>query len=334
MRRHRLTGPRPTRIVPDPGVNGESEAEWNSSPAIGVLGEPRAARHRRRRLFDPVSGWFRRLERAVNQWLSARVYPHVPGITRVYETILERQLTVSEADVVMPGLPPGFDETRVLFVADVHCGPFLTPGAVGRTFRRLAKLEPDLVLLGGDLTTSSVAEFTDSAHVFRNLRAPLGVYAVFGNHDHYNPDPPRLRVEIESCGIPVLHNDHTILERRGSRLALAGIDDLNRGRPDLENALRDIPAGIVVILVSHNPDVFFDAADLGVGLVLAGHTHGGQIRVPWLPFKARMSRYHLDEGRYAAEGAELVVSRGIGAVGLPLRLNCPPEAILLRLRRS
>ena len=89
-----------------------------------------------------------------------------------------------------------------------------------------------------------------------------------------------------------------------------------------------------MILLSHNPDVFFDAVWRGVALVLSGHTHGGQIRLPGLPLAVKMSRYALDEGRYTTDGVELVVSRGLGVTGLPLRYACAPEAVFLRLRTA
>jgi predicted MPP superfamily phosphohydrolase len=119
---------------------------------------------------------------------------------------------------------------------------------------------------------------------------------------------------------------------------LAGIDDWTAGAPDLEAALstRRGPQ----LLLSHNPDAFFEAASRGADLVLSGHTHGGQIRLPGLGAAITMSRYRLCDGHYtfapggASEPSQLVVSRGLGVVGLPLRLACPPEAVLLTLRAS
>jgi predicted MPP superfamily phosphohydrolase len=117
------------------------------------------------------------------------------------------------------------------------------------------------------------------------------------------------------------------LERGGATVQLAGIDDLNAGAPDLDAAL----AGPPLLLLSHNPDVFFVAALRGVRLVFSGHTHGGQVRIPGLPVLVRMSRFRLDEGHYATGDAQLVVSRGLGVSGIPLRVACPPEAMLLTL---
>ena len=153
------------------------------------------------------------------------------------------------------------------------------------------------------MTTSLVSEMERQRTQFGALRAPLGVFAVLGNHDHYTGDPAAMRAFMEECGVTVLHN-------------------------------RSVTLHVTTILLSHNPDIFFDAARRGVALVLSGHTHGGQIRIPGLPVLVRMSRYRLDHGHYETDGAQLVVSRGLGVTGMPLRIACSPEAILLRLRAA
>ena len=194
-----------------------------------------------------------------------------------------------------------------------------------------------MVLHGGDIATSNVDEVLVHREAMRGLRGGLGTFAVFGNHDHYAGDVPGLAAFYESCGVQVLQNQAVALSRGASRLALAGIDDWNFGRPDLPRALAEAARaapGSPIVLVSHNPDSFFEAAARGVALVLAGHTHGGQIRIPGRPVLVRMSRYRLDEGHYRHAGCQIVVSRGMGASGVPLRLGCPPEALLVTLRSS
>ena len=156
---------------------------------------------------------------------------------------------------------------------------------------------------------------------------------MLGNHDHYTREPARLRTLLEKNGIRVLHNESVVLERAGGRIVLAGIDDLYKGTPDLDAALGSAN-GLPVVLLSHNPDVVFDASRRGVPLVLSGHTHGGQFRIPGLPVMVRQSRYRLDEGRYTIGGTELIVSRGLGVNGVPLRVACPPEAVRITLRVS
>ena len=153
---------------------------------------------------------------------------------------------------------------------------------------------------------------------------------MLGNHDHYAGQARALRDLIEAAGIRVLHNQSVELRRGAERLTLAGVDDLLLGQPDLDAALAGTTSP--VLLLSHNPDLFFDAARRGVALMLAGHTHGGQIRLPGFPVWVRQSRFRLDEGRYRSGNSELVVSRGLGVVAVPWRVACPPEAVLLRLR--
>ena len=339
MRRETLP---PARRAPAPAA-GAPPIDHRALPGA----RPAVPRHRR--LFHPVTGWFRRLERATEHFLSTHIYPRLPALPWVYSSYLERHLTLMEGEVAMAGLPAAFDGLRILLITDIHLGPFLRPAALERVFARLLAARPDLVLLGGDLLTARIDEFPPGAAAFRALRAPLGVFAVLGNHDHYTGGADRLRAMLGECGVAVLHNRAVVLERRAAgaagasaapgaaapdRLALAGIDDLHAGRPDLGAALGDVPAGLPIVLLSHNPDIVFEAARHGVGLVLSGHTHGGQVRIPGLPVFVRMSRYRLDEWCYNAGGARVVVSRGLGVTGLPVRLACPPEAVLITLRRA
>ncbi len=295
------------------------------------LEPPARARPRKRHLFDPARGWFRRFERATSLFLSRNIYPRIPLLHRVYDRQLRHNLSLSEASISIAGLPAAFDGMRILLITDPHAGPFLGVDELAATFDRLVAHRPDLILLGGDMVTSRLCEFESHLAAWKQLRAPEGVYAVLGNHDHYTGKVPQLSRQIEAAGIRLLQNESVRLERGDDQLSLAGVDDLLRGEPDLDAALRETDGP--VILLSHNPDVFFDAVRRGVALMLSGHTHGGQIRLPGLGVLVRQSRYRLDEGRYRTGKSELLVSRGLGAVGLPWRLHCSPEAVLLTLSR-
>jgi predicted MPP superfamily phosphohydrolase len=341
MKRYSLPPPRPALSPPD-AHDGAGALDARSlygrtvtgdrTLTRGTLAEPRPAKAAGRWLFSPFAGRFRALRRDVVHHVSKNLYPRIPFVDWPYSEQLRRQLTVSETAVALPGLAG----LNVLFVSDMHVGPFLKPETLEQTFEKLLSLRPDLILIGGDIATSHLAEFEPYTEAFGLLRAPLGVWAVLGNHDHYTDEPRRLRQRLEATGARVLHNDSVTLEHGGGKLILAGIDDLLAGEPDLDAALERaeswprLETRPPVVLLSHNPDVFFEAARRGVDLVLSGHTHGGQIRIPGLPVLVRQSRYRLDEGRYGLNGSELVVSRGLGADGLPLRFACPPEAILLR----
>jgi predicted MPP superfamily phosphohydrolase len=275
--------------------------------------------------------WMRRMERRVNLEMGRWVYPYLPGMARIYSYQLQRNLVVTTGEVPVARLAPAFHGATVLLMTDIHTGPFLQPRALAETFRRLQDLQPDLILVGGDLTTGTVEEFLPFMPAFKALHAPLGVFAVMGNHDYYSGKPRQLMELIRQAGMTLLQNASVTLERQGQSMVLAGLDDLHWGQPDMTAALGtgEPPH----LLLSHNPDVFFEASRKGVSLTLAGHTHGGQIRLPGLPLLIKMSRFALDEGRYVHASAQLVVSRGMGVTGMPVRLDCSPEAMLISLQR-
>ena len=298
------------------------------------LGPAATTTFRLRHLFNPARGWFRRTERGINKFLSHHIFPGIPGIALPYSRALERDLTVSEADIGLEHLDPGLTGLKVLLASDMHAGPFLAPDALERTFARLMTLEPDLILLAGDFATIRLEEVEPTLPAYELLDAPLGVFGVLGNHDHYTGRSEELVSILETTGIQFLQNRSVLLEQDGGRILLAGVDDLLCGEALLDEALRGRHSGMPSLLLSHNPDVFPEAVNRDVSLVLAGHTHGGQWRLPGLPVLVRMSRYRLDEGRYQAGGSQLVVSRGLGATGFPIRIGCPPEAVLLTLRPS
>lgn len=296
------------------------------------LGPARDTSFPRRHLFHPKTGWFRRTERATNKWLSRHLFPRLPGIHWPYARILERGLIVSETDVELTGLGGEAAGIRVLLISDFHAGPFVTTEMLTRSFDRLMTVEPDLILAAGDFATVTVEEVERALPAFGRLSAPLGVYGVLGNHDYYTGDTEGLCQLLESVGIEMLGNRSVAVESKGARFVLAGVDDLIGGQPDLAGALDGQPASVPAVVMSHNPDVFPEAVDHGVDLTLSGHTHGGQIRAPGFSVLVRMSRYRLDYGRYRSGSSELVVTRGLGVTGLPIRWACPPEAMLITLR--
>ena len=340
MRRTTLQPPRKLSAAPEAAVEGGAANSRVSrfdpraksdSLQYERLERPSGAREQRRPLFDPA-GWIRSFERAASHFLSRRLYPSIPGLSWPYSQILQRQLTLSSATIALESLPQPFDGVRILVVSDIHAGPFVSPATLRGAIQKLMLLKPDLVLLPGDLVTARVSEFDQHREAFELFRAPLGCFATLGNHDHYTGDVAGLVDRMQASGIELLTNRSIELERAGQRLSLAGVDDLVMGSPDLERALDDTTGPVV--LMSHNPDLLFDAARRDVALMISGHTHAGQVRIPGLPVIVRQSRYRLDEGRFRVGETEAVVSRGLGVVGVPLRLYCSPEALLLTLRRS
>ncbi|MFC4426253.1 metallophosphoesterase [Deinococcus navajonensis] len=232
---------------------------------------------------------------------------------------------------------------RVAFLTDLHYGPFMRAGSVSAWVQATNAERPDLVLLGGDyLDVEPGHDVQPLLNELRELRAPLGVYGVWGNHDYGSFGEGRrgldwtvyreaLRRAFAGVGIKVLRNENRAVRED---LDVAGLDDLTRGEPDVAATLR--PAAgppRATLLLSHNPDVLPELPQ-GVGLVLCGHTHGGQVRLPLLGAPLVPSRYGQ---RYAmgwvrgAHDTPAYVSRGLGVTGVPLRVLCEPELTLLTL---
>jgi hypothetical protein len=159
--------------------------------------------------------------------------------------------------------------------------------------------------------------------------ASLGAWYCYGNHDYFGGDPEDIRKALSSIGISTLKNESVSLAHGNGNFVLGGIDDRILGEPDWDRLLSK--HGPPHLLLAHNPDFFYEAEARGVPLTLSGHTHGGQIRLTNGPPIIRQSRFCLDEGAYAFCSSLLIVSRGLGSVGLPFRYGADPEAILIEI---
>jgi uncharacterized protein len=220
---------------------------------------------------------------------------------------------------------------RIAWLTDLHHGEFVRTPSVRAWVDTALREAPDVVLLGGDLVDQTSGADPDGelfAELAR-LRAPLGVWAVAGNHDHGRyRGIRRFAAHLTGVGIGVLVNRGAALR---DDLFVAGLDDYRNGRPDLPATLRERPATGATVLVSHNPDVLPEVPT-DVGLTLSGHTHGGQVVLPGVGALTTSSRYG---DRFLAgwvEGpARGYVSRGLGVTSIPVRINCPAELTVLDL---
>ena len=219
---------------------------------------------------------------------------------------------------------------RVALLADLHYGPYIRARSVAAWVEATGGEKPDLIVLDGDLVDGDVGDDTRALlDELGRLEAPLGVYAVWGNHDHHRvSDLPRFATLLRGVGVEVLVNRGVHVR---DDLYLAGIDDLRTGRPDLDAALAGRVPDAATILVSHNPDVLPEVPE-DVGLTLCGHTHGGQVCIPGLGPIITSSYY----GRRFAHGwvagpARGYVTRGLGVTLLPIRVACPAELTILDL---
>jgi predicted MPP superfamily phosphohydrolase len=238
---------------------------------------------------------------------------------------------LERVDLRLPALPPALEGLRIGQISDIHLGLPHTAANLAWAIAQMRQEQPDVIVITGDSVHYHTA-IPRLAAALRALRAPLGVYAVTGNHDH-SEGVDDLAAAYALAGVELLRNENRRLAWGGGALWLAGIDDLWEGRPDLDAALRAIPAGAPVLLLSHAPDHADEAARAGVLAQLSGHTHGGHIRLPLLGPYARPRygvRYVM--GHYTIGTMALYVSRGLG--GAPLRFLCRPEATVVRLRAA
>jgi predicted MPP superfamily phosphohydrolase len=256
-----------------------------------------------------------------------------------WATVVEPdQLVVRPTTIPLGEWPAAWDGLRIAAIADVHAGS-LYVGA--EKLDRLSALtnaaHPDLVVLLGDYVShrrprAGVESPEAVARRLARLRAPLGVVAVLGNHDNWM-DGPGFRRAFEAAGIRVLDNEVLRLERHGQPLWLAGIADALTGNPRVSETLARVPGGEPVVALTHNPDLFDHEIPDRVVLTLAGHTHGGQVRLPFVGCLVVPSAYgqRYVEGTVVEGRQVLFVTPGVGTSIIPVRFGVPPEISLLTL---
>ena len=256
--------------------------------------------------------------------------------TLVYARWVEAYwLKVYPTTVVIPGLPRGFDGLRVVQLTDLHRGPYASASYLARALDMANALHPDLIVLTGDYVHRSPQYIASVYQLMSRLRAPLGVYAVLGNHDHWeDPDLTETQLAMAAAGVENLDNRNVVLTRGGQHLWLGGVADLWSARPDLAAATQGMPPNGKMILLSHNPDFVDHMEDSRVVLVLSGHTHGGQINLPLVGPPVLPSRRLFAAGLVQYRGLQVYISRGVGMITPPLRFRCRPEVTLLTLHAA
>ena len=270
------------------------------------------------------------------------------GGLALYAGEFERHwLEVVHKEISIGGLPPAFEGARLAQLSDIHLDEFTEPFLLREAIDEINRAQPDYVLLTGDYVTSQVlpphltAEAARQCGRLLNRIACPRRYAIFGNHDIFAGEK-EVGGALRANGIEVLRNNYVPLERNGSRVWLAGLDDPVCGEPDPDRAIpssiRNIPQE-PVILMCHAPDYLDEfrehPAAKSVALMLSGHTHGGQIRLPLVgALRLPPGGRKYVEGLFKVDGIQLYVNRGIGSVGVPFRFDCRPEITLFTLRNA
>jgi predicted MPP superfamily phosphohydrolase len=272
------------------------------------------------------------MTRARRRWLGVgALVAGALGLLAWARLLEPRWIEVTTTRVPVAGLGADLAGLRIAFLTDTHYGPYTDAAFLARAVRRALAEHPDVVLLGGDYVQGWHPDPAAATRPFAALRAPLGVYAVLGNHDHW-AGAARTRAGLRRAGVTVLENEHRLVARGDARLALVGVGDLWEGSPDPHRALRGVPAEVPRVVVTHNPDLVAGLdAGLRVDLVLAGHTHGGQVRLPVVGAPVLPAARRYAAGLVPGPPCPVYVSRGLGVITPPVRLGCRPEVTIIVL---
>lgn len=250
------------------------------------------------------------------------------------------RLVVREVELVLPLWAAEHAGLRVAVLTDLHVGsPRQGEEMLRRIVRETNAVDPDVIVLLGDLVTQGMAggRFVEPERIagtLADLEAPLGTFAVLGNHDAWF-DAERVARALRENGIPVLEDSAASIEWEGRSFWISGVSDLWTGAHNVGAALADVPDDAPVLLITHNPDVFPEIP-ARVSLTLAGHTHGGQVKLPVIGAPIVPSRFgqRYAAGHVVEGGRHLYVGTGTGTSIVPVRLGVPPEVVVLTLSRA
>lgn len=268
----------------------------------------------------------------------------LPPVLALYATGISRhEIDITQRIFMIRDLPTAFDGFRIVQFSDIHLEEYTEEFFLRRVLHEVNALKPDLLLITGDFVTRTGGPLGPSLEAASRCAAMLGSltcpqrFGVLGNHDA-NVGSRLVRAHLADYGLPLLVNEHVQIERDNQHIYLCGLDDYDFGAPNLSLALPQQPDAPVLLMV-HEPDyadtiVTHPRGHL-VDLIFSGHTHGGQVRLPFLPpLSLPPNGRRYVEGHYLIGSTQLYVNRGIGTVGLPIRFNCPPEITVATLRRA
>ena len=234
----------------------------------------------------------------------------------------------------LPRFPRRLNGLTIAQISDIHAGTLANAARIRRFVALTNALRPDVTVVTGDMFQDFPDEAQMCAHELAALRAPLGVYAIMGNHERHLP-PEEGEKPFSRAGLTMLCNAAQEITVDGASVWMVGVDDLLTRRGDLERALRGVPAWACKILLAHEPDFADDAARFPIDLQLSGHTHGGQIRLPGLGalLLPRLGRRY-PMGLYHVRDTWVYTNRGLGTNRPSVRLNCRPEITLFTLQAA
>lgn len=256
------------------------------------------------------------------------------GLAASYPIFIERSIIQTNTyRIVVPNLPQAFSGLRVVHLTDLHYGPLVPLEVIQSVIERANQLTPDLIVCTGDYVNkaSGMAKIDQVWPLLSQLSAPLGVYSVLGNHDHW-ADKARSDYWLKRTGQD-LHHKKVRFERLGQHLWLAGAGDFLEDHRNLDIVLDGIPDKECRIVLAHNPDTADTEYSKRIDLIISGHTHGGQVVIPYIgpPVLPVQNKNYSSGIIQTPRGSTIFISKGIGWAILPVRLNCFPEIAVLEL---
>ncbi|MED3498044.1 metallophosphoesterase [Brevibacillus agri] len=245
-------------------------------------------------------------------------------------------LQIERVALSLPRLSKSFDGCKLVQFSDVHLGHYCKPEQLQGILDLIQNEQPDMICFTGDIVDLETQSFSAAVPMLAELQAPLGKFAVLGNHDYRAGQQHAIRQGWAAAGFEVLDNRHVAVGKNGDSLYIAGIDDALNGVPDLPKALVGIPEAASVILLAHEPDFADEAARYPVDLQLSGHSHGGQVRLPFVGhvLTPKLAAKYV-KGLYRAGDNQMpvYVNRGLGTTILPVRFLCRPELTVFTLHQ-
>lgn len=243
------------------------------------------------------------------------------------------QLGIERVEIALPRLPGAFDRLTIVQLSDLHLGPYVTEAHISQAVGMTNALKPDAVVLTGDLVNSSWHYIEPCIEIISKLEAPLGVYAVLGNHDYWVGFLNLMLSTLNKSGITLLRNQAVPVSRGRSTIYFVGVDDMWLHLGNVSHALSNVPANACKIALMHEPDFVDISARAEIDLQLSGHSHGGQVRVPFFgPLILPKYGEKYPMGFYRVGNfTRLYTTRGVGLLPPAVRFNCPPEITHLTL---
>lgn len=246
-----------------------------------------------------------------------------------------RRVEVTQVRLNLPKLPIAFDGLRLIQFSDAHIGFHTGVKQIEKLADLIQEQQPDLICFTGDIVERNAEPMRECIPALSSMQAKLGKFAIFGNHDYRGKQQEEVEKMFEQAGFTLLRNAHVVIQHHEDRIAIVGLDDALTGKPNLATAVEGLDEDIWKMLLMHEPDYADRAASNGFGLQLSGHSHGGQVRFPWIgALSAPRGARKFVKGLYYVGWTKMpvYVNRGFGMTHLPIRFLCRPEVTVFRLQ--